>query len=88
MTPGTPEPLLRYGRPTAVLDSREAAAYLAISERGLYRLVQAGELPHTRVGKALRFRLVDLDLFLEERTSRTWEPEDGRGRPRKVPAKG
>ncbi len=46
-------------------------------------MVRAGELPHTRVGRNLRFRLVDLDAYLEAHTSTTWERVDGRGRPRK-----
>jgi len=79
----TPALLERYGLPTAVLDVREAAAYLAISEETVRRYVRSGELPHTRVGRSIRFRLVDLDAYLKARTSRAWEPEDGRGRPTK-----
>lgn len=76
-------PLERHGLPTAVLDAREAAAYLAVSLGTLYALVRAGELPHTRVGRNLRFRLVDLDAYLEAHTSRTWKRVDGRGRPKR-----
>ena len=64
----------RDGLPTAVLDAHEAAAYLAVGTQTVYRLVRGGRLPHTRVGRAIRFRVVDLDLYLEERTSRTWKP--------------
>jgi hypothetical protein len=32
---------------------------------------------------SLRFRLVDLDAYLEARTSRTWERVNRRGRPAK-----
>ena len=71
----------RHGMTTAVLDAREAAAFLAISKEQLYRMVRAGEVPHTRVGKSLRFRVPDLDAYLQERTSRTWRRVDGRGRP-------
>ncbi len=82
MTPA----LSRNGHPTAVLDSHEAAAYLAVSEASLYRLVRSGEVPHTRVGKSLRFRIAELDAYLEARTSREWTraPGDGRGRPSNV----
>jgi len=58
----------RDGLPTAVLDVREAAAYLALKPETVRRLVRRGELPHTRVGRSIRFRLVDLDRYLEERT--------------------
>ncbi len=64
----------RDGSPTAVMDSREAAAYLAVSTYTLRRMVRRGELPHTRVGRALRFRFTDLDAYLEERTSREYKP--------------
>lgn len=63
----------RDGAPAAVLDVHGAAAYLRIAEVTLYRLVRRGELPHTRIGRALRFRIADLDRYLEEQTSRTWE---------------
>ena len=68
----------RYGMPTAVLDAVEAAAYLAVTKDQVYRLVRSGELPHTRVGKSIRFRVADLDAYLKERTSRTWEPLKGK----------
>ena len=77
-------PLERHGLPTAVLDAREAAAYLAVKMGTLYALVRAGELPHTRVGHNLRFRLVDLDHYLVERTSTHWKRVDGRGRPKRT----
>jgi len=68
----------RGGFPTAVLDVREAAAYLSVDPQTVYRLARRGELPHTRLGRAIRFRVEDVDRFLEERTSRTWKP-NGRG---------
>lgn len=71
----------RNGYPTAVLDIREAAAYLAVTDTTLRRMIRRGEIPHTRVGRSIRFRLVDLDAYLEERTSRTWAKVDGRGKP-------
>ena len=70
----------RDGHPTAVLDAREAAAYLAVSETTLRRMVRRGELPHVRLGKvSVRFRLLDLDAWLAAKTSRGWTPAKGRG---------
>ena len=74
----------RHGLPTAVLDIREASAYLGVAEITLRRMVQRGEVPHTRIGRAIRFRVADLDAYLEANTSRKWEAEDGRGRPLKA----
>ena len=69
----------------AVLTKAQAAKYLASSEVTLSRLVKAGDIPHTRVGKSLRFRIVDLDEYLEEHTSRKWKraKPGGPGKPRK-----
>jgi excisionase family DNA binding protein len=72
---------LRYGLPTAVLDVKEAAAYFGVTSRQVYRLVRSGELPHTRVGLSLRFRIEDLDHYLAARTTHTWTRVDKRGRP-------
>ena len=76
------EKLTRDGYPTACLDAREAAAYLAVSRNTLYRMVRAGMIPHTRVGgDNLRFRLEDLAAYLKANTSRTWRRVGRRGRP-------
>jgi len=72
----------------ALLDARAAAAYLAVNIETLYRLARAGELPHTRVGRALRFRLVDLERYLEEQTSAYWKQLDERGQATRGEAKG
>jgi len=71
----SPEPAFeRFGLPTAVLDVHEAAAYLAVTSGTVYRLVRSGELAHVRIGRSVRFRVVDLNRYLEERTSRDWNP--------------
>jgi excisionase family DNA binding protein len=51
-----------------------------VSIETLYRLARAGELPHTRVGRSLRFRLVDLDCYLEEQTALYWKRRGGQER--------
>jgi excisionase family DNA binding protein len=62
----------------ALLDARAAAAYLVVNIETLYRMVRAGELPHTRVGRALRFRQADLERYLAEQTSTYWHRGEGR----------
>lgn len=79
----TPAALERAGYPAAVLDAHEAAAFLAVTEGTLYKLIGAGEFPHTRGGKALRFRLGDLPAYRGEWTSTHWEQVDRSGRPAK-----
>lgn len=58
----------RNGNPTAALTVSEAADYLAVSQVTVYRLTKRGELPHARIGRALRFRVEDLDRYLENQT--------------------
>lgn len=56
----------------AALSTKEAAAYLSISLPTLFRITRAGELPHLRIGRSLRYRLEDLDAFLASRTTTKW----------------
>ena len=64
---------MRDGYPTAVLDSREACAYLNVAASTLYRWVRDGKLPHLRIGPRIKFRVSDLDTFLEQRVTTTWK---------------
>ena len=59
----------------AVLTKAQAAQYLGISQVTLHRMVKAGDIPHTRVSKSVRFRITDLDEYLEANTSRQWGEE-------------
>ncbi len=42
---------------------REACVFLGIGKSKLYELVAAQEIPHVRIGKALRFPKVGLKIF-------------------------
>ena len=53
----TIEPLL--------LTAKQAAKALAVCERTLYGLTKAGELPVVRIGRAVRYDLVDLRGWIE-----------------------
>jgi excisionase family DNA binding protein len=55
------------GRPIDVLTASEAAEYLRVSRKTLYRLVAAGKVPGQRVGRSWRFRREDLVAFLRAR---------------------
>jgi excisionase family DNA binding protein len=65
-----------------VLDAQGAARYLSLGLDTLYRLVRSGELPHSRIGKSIRFRPEDLDEYIAARVTREWTRVDRRGRPR------
>jgi excisionase family DNA binding protein len=49
-----------------ILALREVADYLKLTERTLYRLTQAGRLPGFKVGNSWRFRLRDLEEWIED----------------------
>lgn len=43
----------------------ELAAYLSIKQKTIYSKVEAGEIPHYRIGRLIRFRLDEIDTWLE-----------------------
>jgi excisionase family DNA binding protein len=47
----------------------EAASYLRVSRRQIYKLVSGGELRTVRVGERLRFRPADVDRYLDRQTA-------------------
>lgn len=47
-----------------LLHPRDAAAYLAISERSIWNLEARGFLKPVRVGRIVRFDKADLDNFI------------------------
>jgi excisionase family DNA binding protein len=57
-----------------LLNVKQVAERLSVSESKIYRLVEAGELPHHRIGGAIRFSEEQLSEFLQgarrERTVR------------------
>ena len=51
-----------------VVTVKEAASWLRLSEKTIYRYCERGELPHQRIpGGCIRFRRDDLESWLEER---------------------
>lgn len=57
-------------RPTSEIGSslmtvREVAHFLAISECSVYTMAGRGEIPSVTIGKARRFKLADLEKFVE-----------------------
>lgn len=55
---------LPAGMRPAVLNEKQAAAYLGISPRTLWALAAGEEVPCVRIGKAKRYRTADLDAYL------------------------
>ncbi|MDA8035463.1 MAG: helix-turn-helix domain-containing protein [Actinomycetota bacterium] len=47
------------------MSTKEAAAYLGINLRTLYRFIDEGDLPAYRFGRVIRLRQGELDTFIE-----------------------
>jgi excisionase family DNA binding protein len=52
------------GQAAELLTVREVATSLRVSTMTVYRLIKAGELRSTRVGKGYRIRASDLEKYL------------------------
>ncbi len=48
-----------------LLTISEVAVYLSIKVKTIYARVEAGEIPHYRIGRLIRFRLDEIDVWLE-----------------------
>lgn len=47
----------------------DVAAYLSVSRSTIYKMVQAGEMPYTKMGSMLRFPRLVLDRWLADHTT-------------------
>lgn len=56
-------------REDGFLTSEEVLAYLQVNLRTVYRLIRAGKIPATRVGRQWRFRRRDIDVWLDSQRS-------------------
>jgi predicted DNA-binding transcriptional regulator AlpA len=48
-----------------LLNCRDAARALAISERNLWSRTQTGEIPHVRIGRSVRYCVRDLEAWID-----------------------
>lgn len=55
---------------SALLDTEAAAKYLGVAPRSLevWRCVKRHSIPYIKVGRLVKYRLSDLDAWLEART--------------------
>jgi excisionase family DNA binding protein len=64
------------------IGTTEAARYLGLTPRTLYRMIDEDELPAYRIGRVIRLRVADLDAFIESHRIKPGELEhlypDGR----------
>lgn len=49
-----------------LMTAEEVATYLGYALGTVYNKVQAGEIPHKRLGRAIRFRRSEIDAWIED----------------------
>jgi len=68
-----PETLEESEKRKTIMNVREVAEYLRISEAKVYRLVNQGGIPVMRIGKTWRFRKDILDEWIRQNTEASME---------------
>ena len=58
-------------RSNRLITSKEAARYLSISDRHLWAIMAAGDLPCIKLGHSVRYAIDDLDGYIESRRTGT-----------------
>lgn len=61
-------------QPAELLNVRDTAKTLAISERLLWRLARDGQIWCVRIGRSVRFRRGDVLAFIDDRSGRAPAP--------------
>lgn len=53
-----------------IMTVKDVAEYLKVNERTVYRMANAGKLPAFKVGASWRFKLSDIEQWIEEQQKR------------------
>lgn len=53
--------------PERLMTAVEVADYINMSKEFVYRAARGNEIPHVRLGRAVRFRRSEVDIFLSRR---------------------
>jgi excisionase family DNA binding protein len=56
------------GSEDTILTIPEVARYLKISKSKIYRLLSKKEIPHIKIGRNVRIRQADLQMWVEKQT--------------------
>jgi excisionase family DNA binding protein len=63
-----------------VVDEEQAARMLGISRRMVFEFRAKGELPHVKFGRLIRYRVSDIQAFLERKLIENDSQANGRRR--------
>jgi len=53
------------GEISYLINIRELSEYLEIKEKTLYAKVAAGDIPHYKIGRLVRFKKTEIDIWVE-----------------------
>lgn len=74
---------MEQGQKTNLLTVSELSDYLHIKVKTIYSKVEAGDIPHYQIGHLIRFRLNEIDVWLESCRNKN-QPE---ANPQKIKSK-
>jgi len=74
-TPTTADLVSYWGGRYRLLPVKEVAQQLGVCNATVYRLVEAGELPHVRIVNSIRIRPDDLEAFIAAKCAATGRSE-------------
>jgi excisionase family DNA binding protein len=58
---------MEHVKPEPWITAKEAAQHLGFAVGTMYNMAAANEIPHRKLGRALRFRVSELDAWIEAR---------------------
>ena len=54
-----------------LLNVEEAAEYIGSTPGSIYQKVHNGKIPFVKIGRSVRFDIIDLDAFIEQKKKET-----------------
>ena len=83
-----PQDDVELGSKHKLITVPKLSEYLHIKEKNIYAKVEAGEIPHYRIGRLIRFRLDEIEAWLETcRNQKGQVTEQSTSRKRKAPSR-
>jgi excisionase family DNA binding protein len=68
-----------------LIDSAAAAVWLGVGERQIRNLVYKRQIPYVKIGRLVRFKVSDLDVWITQQTVGPGPPPRQLGRLHRIP---